>query len=426
MAGDNQSTRRDFLATSAKVATAGLAGSAGCAATKSNIPVAGVAAAAPRTVENGRTIRLGIVGMGYRCRGLLKATYDKDDWQIVAIAEPNESALNRSLEEVRQNAPQRLSPKLDIYHGRDEYRTKLLKREDIDAVIIATPPFMHAQMFLEAFAAGKHFYGEKPMCLTVRDCRALVAAQQKHPEVIAQVGFQRRCDALYTEGIKRIHDGAIGKLCGARTTWNTPWGPIGLPDSDRPWFGRRAESGDFMLEQACHTWDVLNWVTGTLPIAASGFGRKDIYQDVHPGRDVTDYFFAHIEYPNRFMVTHEHCWFTPYHDTWPGLNYPFGTSLGRFTGYFERVQGTEGGIAIHEGLIFPRDEKKEVIRVPGEVGYSRMNGIGLEGFYTCLRTGERPKAGVQIGADAVMVGLLVRKAVDEQRWVKMEEIIKDA
>jgi len=420
MRDDPRETRRSFLARTA--AMGGLA-AAGCSYIRSEPMLDAVAGPARGPVGPDRPIRLGLIGAGGRCRALLKGAFKHGGFTVLAVAEPNGKAVDAAITLIEDESPSSLGAKLDVYRGEQDYRTRLLAREDIDAIIIATPPDLHARMLLDAFAAGKHIYSEKPMCLTVRETQAVVKAQAINPGVICQIGFQRRADPLYQKCIERIRQGAIGRLFGARTTWNVPWGPLGLPDSDRPWYGRRARSGDWMIEQANHTWDVLNWVTGSLPVAASGIGRKDVYHHLDPGRDVTDFYFAHVEYPDHFMVTHQHCWFTPTHDEWEGLN-ELDMTMGRFTGYFERVLGSDGGAALHEGLIFPRDPKKQTITIPGRRGYSQMTSSAMGAFFEAVRTGKKPVCDVNHGRAAGLVGLLVRKAVDESRRVTMEEITR--
>ncbi|MCP4249086.1 MAG: gfo/Idh/MocA family oxidoreductase, partial [bacterium] len=176
---------------------------------------------------------------------------------------------------------------------------------------------------------------------------ALIEAQKKNPKVVGQIGFQRRATKIYAEGIKRARQGDFGTLIDGRAAWNNSWGPIGRPeDGRRIWLGRRAKSGDWMLEQACHSWDVLCWLAGKMPIAASGIGRRDCFKDMDPERDVTDYYIAHLQFANGLSVDFEHSWLCPKDDK------------GRFSGVFERVAGTKGGIDFGSGELFWRPGQK--------------------------------------------------------------------
>ena len=295
MAEETQTSRREFLAKTAKVtATAGLLSTTACLVARG--PALGAAAGpAPKPIKPDQIIRVGFVGVGGRGRGLLKSTLDQKKISVKAIADPfdgHRRAAERMVKEKLGETP-------ETYKGEEDYKT-LMAREDIDAVVIAVPCYLHAPIYLACFAAGKHFYGEKPMCIETNEAEALVKAQDKNPKVVAQIGFQRRASERYRAGIKKVHDGAIGALISGRAAWNNAWGPLGGVGSGgtRLWFGRRKMSGDWMLEQACHSWDVLCWATGEMPAAASGVGRRDIFTDRDPERDVTDFYLAHLEYPN--------------------------------------------------------------------------------------------------------------------------------
>jgi len=360
----------------------------------------------PPTFKADQKIRIGLIGIGGRGGGLLDCVLAQKDVTIKAIADINEANRNKALEKIKK----KLNETPDVYTGSEDYKNKLLPRSDIDAVVLATPCYLHGPMYLECFRAGKHFYGEKPMCIQANEADALVEAQKRNPSLVAQIGFQRRAGVRYQKAIQMIHDGVIGDPIDGRGAWNNSWGPIGKPnEGDRIWLGRRAKSGDWMLEQACHTWDVLCWVAGAVPIAASGIGRRDLFKDMDPQRDVTDFYFAHLEFPNGFIVDFEHSWICPNKDD------------GKFTGVFERVAGKKSGIALEEGKIYPRDEKAEVIQIEGGAGDRTQPSV--DAFFNCLRTGSKPPSGVINGRMATLTGLLVRKAVDERRWVKMSEIV---
>ena len=173
---------------------------------------------------------------------------------------------------------------------------RLLDRKDIDAVVSALPVFEHARNYLDTIAAGKDIYAEKPLCINWEECDRVVNAVQKS-QVIFQVGFQRRADPFFLETIRLVHQGELGKLIEGRIAWSNAWGPIG------GWFGKSKESGDWMVEQACHNWDVIVWANQSLPVRAAGFGSTGWFRDrevlvdgvqgiwkVEPDRDVHDYY----------------------------------------------------------------------------------------------------------------------------------------
>jgi myo-inositol 2-dehydrogenase/D-chiro-inositol 1-dehydrogenase len=403
-------SRRDFLTTSAKLAgIAGLASAAGCAETGTLARFEIQAGPTPKRFTPHERIRVGLIGVGSRGQQDLKPTLERKDVEIVAIADPHDRHRNQTAASVKE----KLNQEPELYSGEEDWK-RLLERDDVDAVQLATYPVQHAEMYLGCFAAGKHFYGEKPMCVSVAEADALVAAQKKNPDLIAQIGFQRRANPRYQDGIQRVHDGEIGDLFTAYAAWNLAAGdePLGLPkQGTRVWFGRREMSGDWMIEQACHTWDVLNWVAGKLPLAASGIGQRNMFDYLDPKRDVTDMYLAHLHYPDDWLIDYSHNWLSPRKDG------------GRVSGVYERVCGMKGAACLDEGKIFWRDPKRDPVQLPGKAGEPTMTFNSVNAFYEALHANRKPVSTVENGRLATLVGLLVRKAVDDRRKVKMTEIM---
>lgn len=417
MSENIEQSRRDFLTSSVKMAgVAGLVASAGCAATDPRVftvttgPVP--AGPTPPPIGPDQKLGLGFIGVGNRGSDLLRSAMLNPNVSVKAFVEPQETRTQDALQKIKE----KLGETPEVYHGLEDYK-RLLARDDIDAVFLATPCHLHAEMYLACFAAGKHFYGEKPMCLEVAEADALVLAQQKNPAVVAQIGFQRRAMRPYQLGIKAIHDGTLGPLIAGLGAFNSSYGPHGVPGQPNLWFGRRKLSGDWMLEQACHSWDIFNWAAGALPISAEGMGRRDVFKHIDPERDVTDYYVAHLEYPNNFLVSWEHIWFCPYQDKFKDSN------IGRFSGPYERVAGLKGGIDLGEGKLYSSKPDAPPIDLCPEVARTGSADEAVKKFFDSLRTSQPPIIGVTEARKATLTGLLVRKAVDERRRVLMTEII---
>ncbi|MHC4442236.1 MAG: Gfo/Idh/MocA family protein [Planctomycetota bacterium] len=410
MLDKTETTRRDLLARTAKAAAAaGLVSGVSCSSVRRR-DLAVVAGPAPKKVKADQVIGVGLVGVGGRGENLYNAVMGQEGVMIKAIADPDIHHRKKALHLIKKKR----SWEPEVYTGHEDYKT-LMGREDIDTVVIATPPNLHAIMYLECFAQGKHFYGEKPMCIEVDEADALVAGQKKNPQVVGQIGFQRRASELYGGGIQKIREGLIGSILGARVAWNNSWGPLGLKkDGTRIWYGRRKMSGDWMLEQACHSWDVVNWVTGKLPIAASGIGRDDIFTHLDSERDVTDYYYAHLEYPEKFMVDFEHCWCCPEQKL---------DKERRFNGVYERFIGPKGGMDLSDGTFCPRSPKGEVFKLPGEQHNLAMTRKAIGKFFETVRAGGKSIADMEVGRMASLTGILVRKAVYEKQRVLMSELV---
>ena len=352
-------------------------------------------------------IRIGLIGVGGRAQSHIKALTRLPGIEIPAICDIDSTNITRSASRIERALGKR--PKL--YDAGPEDYKNLLADKSIDAISSALPCDLHAQVYLDAIAAGKHVYGEKPMCLTVAEGNAIVAAQEKNPHLIIQIGFQWRASERKMAMVKMIADGEIGEVFDLRGQ-RCSRGVIGRPNEGaRIWPGRRAQSGDWMLEQACHDWDLFCWCMGqTLPTQASAFGRRDLLKDMDPDRDVTDFYKAVIEWPGTAVLSWLHNWQVPYRD-----------SNREFSANFRRVAGTQGGIDLDNGKVFPRTANGRIRQVEGN--NDDLTDAAFAAFVDAIRNKKTPISGVYNGRDAVLVGLLVRTAVDLKRTVTMKEIL---
>jgi myo-inositol 2-dehydrogenase/D-chiro-inositol 1-dehydrogenase len=130
----------------------------------------------------------------------------------------------------------------------------MLASGDIDAVLIATPNWLHAEMTREALAAGKHVFCQKPMALTLEDADGVVDAA-KSATAILQFGFMLRFTPPFPEIKRMIASGAIGDVIAARAAvfgWE--------PSAD--WFYDKAMGGGVILDTMIHFADLAGWLIG--------------------------------------------------------------------------------------------------------------------------------------------------------------------
>ncbi len=179
---------------------------------------------------------------------------------------------------------------------------------DVDAVIIATPPFEHPRMLAAAVQAGKHVYCEKPMGVDYAGCKQVMAAGRNcRPGKNISVGFQQRYGPVYLDAYRRLKEGQIGELATARGFWigGDPFHkkPYDDPKIEklRNWFCYRELSGDFIVEQDCHNFDVLHWFLGGLPLRAVGYGGRKLRTSM----DLLDHISISFEWANGLHVNFE-------------------------------------------------------------------------------------------------------------------------
>src|SRR5271166_5392288 len=335
----------------------------GCSAAASLALSQGTLAEADLTAAEATPVRLGLIGIGNRGTALLRAL-------------------------------------LDLPAAR-----RLLERPDVDAVIAAVPCDLHESIGCETLRAGKHLYAEKPLALTLAGCDRLCIEASRRPALVVHVGFQRRSNPRFREGVERIQGRELGPLIEARATWTSSNGPL---SGHGGWPGRRDRSGDFMVEQAVHIWDILHWLHGDLPVKAAGWGRRGLFAQQDPGRDVTDHYAVELEWADGFRASLLQSWVAPAADG--------------FTGSTLRVLGEAGGLDFGAGSLTFRDRQKPRQAIhPGPQNDTRL---ALLDFLTSVRAEKPlpPPITLAEARSATLTGLLVRKAVDERRTVTMDEI----
>jgi myo-inositol 2-dehydrogenase/D-chiro-inositol 1-dehydrogenase/scyllo-inositol 2-dehydrogenase (NAD+) len=159
--------------------------------------------------------------------------------ELVALVDTNEKALRESGEVLGVR---------DLY---TDYR-EALGRHDIDAGVIVTPTFTHAEIACYAAEQAKHILLEKPMAITMDECVAINTAVENH-HVILQLGFMRRFDPAFVQAKERLSSGQMGRVMIIKSTGRGP----GLPP---PWSYDLSQSNGMLAEVNSHDFDSIRWL----------------------------------------------------------------------------------------------------------------------------------------------------------------------
>src|ERR1043166_9070665 len=170
---------------------------------------------------------------------------------------------------------------------------EIIRRKDIDAVVIATPDHWHAIPVIEACQAKKDVYCEKPLSLTIREAKLMIDAVRKYGRVL-QTGSQQRSDKEFRQACELVRNGRIGKVKRVNVDVGGPSRPCDLPgeklepglDWDRwlgpapkrpynsvlsprgihnhfpNWRNYREYSGGMMTDWGAHHFDIAQWGLG--------------------------------------------------------------------------------------------------------------------------------------------------------------------
>jgi predicted dehydrogenase len=245
--------RRDFLSASAAAAATFAIGSRSAHA-----------------ASDAADLRIAVIGMNNQGGGHIYSLGKN----VVALCDVDSEVLGRRVAECEQ----RLGRKPDTF---TDYR-KLLEREDIDGVSIATPNHTHSLIAIAAIEAGKHVYVEKPVSHNVWEGRQLVAAAQKYGRLV-QAGTQSRSSSGLSDAAAWVHSGALGKVRYAVGTCYKPRKAVAK--LDRPltipatidydlWCGP-AEKRDLFRTGVHYDWH-WDWNTGNGDMGNQGIHQMDI------------------------------------------------------------------------------------------------------------------------------------------------------
>lgn len=203
-------TRRDFVRSSALLGTAMFAAPA-------FVPSTVLGQNAPS-----KRVTLGIIGCGNQCSVDLPEFLKMPDVQVVAVCDVNKASYGYKndkqflgREPIRDMIEKHYAEqkRSGLYKGcaiYSDYR-ELLARKDIDAVAIITPDHWHAIMTIDAAAAGKDIYCQKPLTLTVRDGQEMIKAVRRHKRIL-QTGSQYRSNATIRKACELVRNGYLGKI----------------------------------------------------------------------------------------------------------------------------------------------------------------------------------------------------------------------
>lgn len=187
-------------------------------------------------------VRIGVLGCGaIACAHHLPALRRLSGTVVVGLADPDGAARDRAAE---------LAPGATIHADPIE----LLGRSDVDAVVIAAPTALHADLVVAAARAGKHVYIEKPLATSEAEA-SRVLEEVARSGVTATVGFNRRRQPVYEQARQLLDAGRIGNVHFVHTAFCEPVEISGLPN----WKRTRATGGGVLLDLGSHHFDLVRW-----------------------------------------------------------------------------------------------------------------------------------------------------------------------
>ena len=352
------------------------------------------ALASTRVLGANDTLRVGVIGAGRRMRTLLDVADKAGPYQIVAVSD----VYSPHCDAVKERSNGLATIHLD-------YREVL--QQSLDAVFIAAPDHWHVRMAVDALAAGKDVYLEKPVTHTIEEGAVLMRAVRSSKQIL-QCGMQQRSWAHFRNAVDLIQGGSLGRVPQVRTYWwqnytrNWKSKPTdvtaldwklwlgGAPDqvfseekfSNWRWFWNFG--GGAMTDLFTHWIDVVHWaMKSDAPREAQMLADKYVFEQW----DCPDTIQAAFRYPG-FDVIYEGMMNSSIDDgglEFRGTEGTLKLNRGGFTVHREGVQGDQNPVMTERNV---KD---------GTISH-------MENFFECIKSRKEPNAPVEAGVTAARAG----------------------
>jgi myo-inositol 2-dehydrogenase / D-chiro-inositol 1-dehydrogenase len=227
-------------------------------------------------------IAVGMIGVGNRGAYVMKGVMEQPGVRVAAVCDIKPDRLDKAATQAAKSNPR----------THTDYR-RLLEDRVIDAVFISTPCDLHVEMAIAAMQAGKHIYCEKPVGITAESIQRLLEVARKSSGKIFMAGQQMRSMERLAKTIERVHDGVAGEVIMVKAQRHAS-DDLAHDGPSADWFFDAKRSGDVIVEMAVHNLDVCNWVIGSRPQKAAGFGGTLLWKNQPPGRTNMDGYNAQL------------------------------------------------------------------------------------------------------------------------------------
>lgn len=326
-------------------------------------------------------VRVGLIGLGWM-GGVHADGYIKmPDVDLVAVADVDPVRAGEFAK--RYGVPDYYTD----YHD-------LLRRDDVDAVDVSTPPFNHLEIVRDVLRSGKHASVQKPISLTLDEADAMGQEAEACGKIM-MASYMYRFAPL-TRKVKELI--AEGKLGDPRLGYHRMMVPTWRPG---PWTWDASLSGGMIVEMLTHGFDLYNWYIGR-PVRVYAAGNCTRRPNFHDNVSVT------VTYENGAVVTVQGSWAVP-------DNYP--------THKLELI-GSEGAIYF-EGGTFQSMPSYRLTYVDGKVAQSwesaaRGQAEKLRGYVDAIKSGDTSQIPTaRDGRAALEVALAARKSMEDGRAIDL-------
>ncbi|MBE7542670.1 MAG: Gfo/Idh/MocA family oxidoreductase [Bryobacteraceae bacterium] len=354
------------------------------------------AAAASKVQAQESEIRVAFIGTGGRGGSLIRSTLAQPAAKVMAVCDLKGDRLDRAATTTARDKPKTTRDWKEV-----------LSMADVDAVYIATPCDLHVEMAIAALEAGKHVYCEKPIGIQPAEIGRLLEVARKSSKVFV-TGQQMRSLTYRAALVEKIREGLLGEVMMVKAQRHSS-DDLNHQGGSSDWFFDARRSGDVLVEQSVHNLDQINWLIGSRPAFASGFGGVMKWKDQPPGRSSMDGYTLSYEYANGVKVSYTNVFFHP-----AGL--PGG-------GAYTYIYGTKGALDCDSCLFYPEGRGAQPIEAAKKPEpRENMDQKHVQAFLDQIRGKGKAPAGIEEGATGALTAILGREAIYNKRvmrWVDL-------
>ncbi|MBS7624682.1 Gfo/Idh/MocA family oxidoreductase [Candidatus Bathyarchaeota archaeon] len=346
----------------------------------------------------GAVLNIGVIGVGVIGKSHVQAIMSQKNARVSAIADINEKTLKSVAETFK------IEKCFTNYHD-------LLALKDIDAVIIATPPFNHAEITCDAAAAGKHVLCEKPMAMNSKEAARMVESCRKAGVKLGICSARSRLTAQSELAKKYISEGKLGDIYYARFTTIRRRGRPGIDIlKESKWFLDSLKAGGgALIDIGCYDIDLALYLLGGLqPLSVSAMTFRGIADgiEIETKYDVEEHSTAFVRFKGGPNVLFETAWAA-------NLN-PYQEAI---------LLGSKGGLRLNPFTYFS-EENGRGVAISYDFGGERppIQSLLIEDFVRACLEDRPPKTPGEDGLKVMQIIDMAYKSAKLGREVKIDEI----
>ena len=355
-------------------------------------------------------IKYGIIGAGTMGQEHIKNINLLDNAEVSSICDPNEDSLNQSASHIMND--------FNSYNNLEE----LIKNDDADAYVIATPNFTHIEVLEKILKTNKHLLIEKPLCTTIEDCKKVQLLARDYSKII-WVGMEYRYMPPVKKLIENVHNNILGKVKMISIREHR----FPFLEKVDDWNRFASNTGGTMVEKCCHFFDLMRFTIQSEVKQVFASGNQDVnhLNEKYNGKvpDIIDNGYVIIDFENGVRGLLDLCMFAENSEYQEEI-----VAIGEEGKIEAFVPSHVSGKNVSEVKIGMRNSSKiiindiEVDKKILEAGHHHGSTYFEHiAFNNSIKNDKLPEVSLKDGLMSVAIGQAAELSMKENRVIKMSE-----